>query len=328
MLVCIMFGGKSEEYEVSLRSAYCVLENIDTDKYEIEKIGITRDGRWLRYLGNNEDVLNDRWERHTEPISIDFSTGCIDKTIKFDIIFPVMHGSFCEDGRLQSIFESLGIRCVGCDSLSSFLCMDKELTKMVANSHHIPIVPYACIRGKKDLPSKISFPVFVKPALSGSSRGAKKVSSYLELEKAIDEAFLYSRKVLIEEFIEGIECEIGALEVDCGNVIFSQVGSLNYNSEFYDYDTKYINNDTTYSIPADIPLHIQDKITEYARVLYKALGIKDLCRLDFFVSKNGKIYFNEVNTLPGFTSISMYPMLFKNLGYSITEIIDILLKNY
>lgn len=326
--VCIIFGGKSEEYEVSLRSAYCVLENIDTDKYKITKIGITRDGKWFRFLGENEEILKDEWQSRVEPIRIDFSTGCVDNLGEIDIVFPVMHGTFCEDGRLQGIFESLGIKYVGCDSHSSFLCMDKELTKMVAEKHGVPVVPSICIASKGDLPKKISYPVFVKPCLSGSSRGAGRVDGEYALNNALDNAFLYSSKVLIEKYIDATECEIGALQLPNGEVIFSEVGSLSYSGDFYDYETKYINSGTHYSIPAKIPTKIRDKIKKYAKILFNALGCRDLARLDFFVTNRGEIYFNEINTLPGFTSISMYPMLFENIGYSIGEIIDILLKNY
>ncbi len=334
--VCIIFGGKSEEYEVSLRSAYSMLENIDTDRYIIKKIGITRDGKWLEFTGDNEEILKDTWQNSTKSVKIDFSTGCVDNLGKIDVFFPVMHGTFCEDGRLQGIFESLGIKYVGCDSLCSFLCMDKHLCKMIAASLGINVAKGICINKArmrdfysilKDV-SKIGYPVFVKPALSGSSRGAKKVDRADNLYSAISEAFLYSSKVLIEEFIEGIECEIGALEVSEDQVIFSEVGSLSYNSDFYDYDTKYINEGTTYQIPANLPSTVSDKIKENARLLFSAFGCKDLSRLDFFVTRDNTVYFNEINTLPGFTSISMYPMLFKSLGYSFAEIIDILLKRY
>lgn len=332
--VCIIFGGKSEEYEVSLRSAYSVLENIDTDKYIITKIGITRDGKWFKFLGDNEEILKDCWQEHTEPIRIDFSTGCVDNLGKINVIFPVMHGTFCEDGRLQGIFESLNIKIVGCDSFSSFLCMDKHLCKLLAKGEGINVANGICINKHqmrdfysilKDT-NKIGFPVFVKPALSGSSRGACKVDKADNLYRALKEAFLYSNKVLIEEYIDGVECEIGALELPNGEVIFSEVGSLSYDSEFYDYNTKYINEDTKYQIPAPLSDSVTDKIKESARKLFCLFGCSGLSRLDFFVASDGEVYFNEINTLPGFTSISMYPMLFKELGYSFGEIIDILLN--
>ena len=332
--VCVLFGGKSEEYEVSLRSAYSVLCSIDTERYEIAKIGITRDGKWLRFLGSNEDILSDRWELSALPVHIDFSTGCVDNLPLDTVFFPVMHGSHCEDGRLQGIFESIGARYIGCHSASSFLCMDKHLTKIIASENSIPTVRGLCVRKNnldfkkicKDV-SVFAYPVFVKPVSSGSSRGASLVKNESELFDAIMNALEFSDSVLIEEYILGTECEIGALEVD-GNVIFSEVGSLDYASDFYDYNTKYLSNKAKYSIPAVLPDHITDKIKEYAKKLYSIFGCRHLSRLDFFVTDSGKIYFNEINTMPGFTKTSMFPMLFAHSGYSFTEIIDILLNCY
>jgi len=325
--VCIIFGGKSEEYEVSLSSAYGILESIDRDRYEISTIGITKNGEFLHYVGNNEDILHNRWQNNAKPIKIDFSRGCVDNFDKIDVFFPVCHGTFCEDGRLQGLFELMGARYVGCDSFSSFLCMDKHLTKLVADSIGVPTVKSICISNKSDLPKKISYPVFVKPALSGSSRGADKARNRYELESAIDKALLYSHKVLIEDYIEMLECEIGALDMINGDTVFSQVGSLSHSGEFYDYETKYINGGTHYSIPAKLPSSVSAKITEYARALFSTLGCKGLARLDFFVTNDYKIYFNEINTMPGFTKISMYPMLFKEMGYSFKELISIIIEN-
>lgn len=332
--VLVIFGGKSEEYEVSLRSAYSVLTSIDTDRHEIIKMGITREGKYLHFTGDNEEIINDSWTEHTSPVKIDFSTGCVDNLGKIDAVLPMVHGAFCEDGRLQGIFEALDIKCVGCDSHSSFLCMDKHLCKMVAESVGAPVVRSLCVaKNQMDnfhsvlrTVSKIGYPVFVKPALSGSSRGCTYVDRADLLYSAVNEALLYSKKVLIEEFIEGIECEIGALELEKGNVIFSEVGALSYDSDFYDYEAKYINGGTQYQIPAKLPSEITNKIKEYARNLFVALGCRGLARLDFFVRADGSIYFNEINTLPGFTKISMYPMLFEALGYSMREITNILLN--
>lgn len=332
--VLVLFGGKSEEYEVSLRSAYSVLTSIDTDRYEIKKIGITREGSFLHFTGDNEEILNDSWQAHTSPVKIDFSTGSVDNLGKSDIVLPIVHGTFCEDGRLQGIFEALDIKYVGCDSHSSFLCMDKHLCKMVAGSVGVPVTKSLCVT-KSDMDnfnevlenvSKIGYGVFIKPALSGSSRGCTYVDRADSLYSAINEAFLYSKKVLIEEFIEGIECEIGALELSDGSVIFSEVGALSYDSEFYDYEAKYIKGGTKYEIPAKLPREITSKIKEYAKTLFNAFGCRGLSRLDFFVKADGAIYFNEINTLPGFTKISMFPMLFKNLGYSMREILNIMLN--
>ncbi len=331
--VCILFGGKSEEYEVSLSSVYNVLENVDTDRYEISKIGITRDGKWLRYSGSNEKILNDKWEEDAKGVYVDFSTGCVDNLPPDTVFFPVMHGSFCEDGRLQGIFESLKLKYVGCDSHSSFLCMDKYLTKLAANELNIPTVPYILVKKGclnldkiKDKVLKLSYPVFIKPARSGSSRGSNVVYNESMLSFALEDAFKYSDTALIEQFIKCTECEIGVLSTHSGT-IFSHVGSLSYNGDFYGYNEKYINKGTKYNIPANLSPIIRNKITEYAKILFRGLGCYGISRLDFFVDGDENIYFNEINTLPGFTGDSMLPMLFNEIGYSVSDIIDILIKN-
>ena len=330
--VCVLFGGKSEEYEVSLSSAYNVLENIDTDRYEVYKIGITREGRWLMYEGDNESILNDCWEKDASEVFIDFSTGCVDKLPRGTVFFPVMHGSYCEDGRLQGIFESLNLRYVGCDSYSSFLCMDKYLTKLVAAELNVPTVNYILAKKhrfnldkiKNDV-LKLSYPVFIKPTRSGSSRGSNIVNNENELIYALEDAFCFSDTALIEKFIKATECEIGVLSTQDGTV-FSPVGSLSYEGDFYGYTEKYINKCTKYAIPADISFTARQKITEYAKMLFDCLGCYGISRLDFFVDGEN-IYFNEINTMPGFTEESMLPMLFKEIGYSVSDIIDILIKN-
>ena len=331
--VCVLFGGKSEEYEVSLLSAYTILTNIDTSRYEIHKIGVTKEGKWLRHYGTDEDILNDAWQKDTSEIVINFSTGCVDNLPRDTVFFPVMHGTYCEDGRLQGIFESLGLKYVGCDSASSFLCMDKHLTKLAAKELNIPVVPW--LRADKsnfDLAKteydvlNFGYPVFVKPAKSGSSRGSHIVNSQKELFYALKNAFEFSDNVLVEKFIKCTECEIGALSTQ-SNTIFSSVGSLSYEGDFYGYEEKYIKKKSIYSIPAEISPKVRGRIKELAKSLFEALGCHGLSRLDFFVDEKENIYFNEINTFPGFTKDSMYPMLFNKMGYSISAIIDILIEN-
>ena len=203
--VCILFGGRSEEYEVSLSSAYSVFESIDKYKYKIVKIGITKQGEILLFHGNNEDVLNDTWQSKSSSIEISPFSPTNKILSKIDTVFPVVHGTFCEDGRLQSVLEALNVKYVGSDSRSSFLCMDKHLCKLIAKELGIRTANFLCISKNQPLPlkklQKISYPVFVKPSLSGSSRGASRVREARELIPAINEAFKYSNKVLIEEFL-------------------------------------------------------------------------------------------------------------------------------
>ncbi len=333
--VLIIFGGKSEEYDVSLRSVSTVLSNINYDRYNVFLIGITRDGKWLLAENDLGNIANDTWQKNAIPVKIDFSTGCVDNLPKIDVAFPVVHGSFCEDGRLQAIFEALNLNYVGCDSYSSFICMNKSLTKQLATCLSIPVVNgfevsknqlesfYSVLKQA----SKLGYPVFVKPVCSGSSRGASLVSNPNGLFLAVSEALKYSSTALIEEFIESTECEIGILQHPDGKAELSCVGALAYNNNFYDYNTKYVSHGTTYQIPANLPLEISKKIENYAHTLFNFLGLRGLARIDFFVTGEHKIYLNEINTLPGFTEISMYPMLFKQGGYTIEALIDALIDS-
>jgi D-alanine-D-alanine ligase len=336
-ILCVAFGGKSNEYEVSLKSAYAVLSNIDCEKYEIIKIGITKEGKWYLFNGDISLIKNDTWwdEKNILPVTVDISLGSFmvfDKNVYHitpDAVLPVMHGAFGEDGRIQGLFEMSGIKCVGFSSFSSMIGMDKYLTKAVCDNIGIPNARYAVIN-KCDMAcfdkicekiEKIGYPVFIKPCRSGSSVGVTKVSDKTNLYDAVSKAFLHSDKVLAEEKISGKETEI-ALICEGGTLKFSTAGSLKYKSEFYDYDTKYNSNDVEYNIPADIPQKSYEKIKEYAKELFYALGGEGFCRMDFFVKENGDVIFNEVNTLPGFTDISMFPMLFMYDGYTFSSLVD------
>lgn len=331
--ILVVFGGKSEEYEVSLRSSVSVLRGIQRHKYNIYLIGITKEGKMLLPEFNLERIANDTWSEGALPVKIDFSTGCVDSLPKIDVALPIVHGSFCEDGRLQSLFELLGVRYVGADTLSSALCMHKGLTKRLASTLGIPVargfevdrIRLSDINGILKGAKNIGYPVFVKPCSSGSSRGASPIMQSEELLPAIKEAFKYSDSVLIEELINGKECEIGALELPTGELRLSCVGALRHGGKFYDYNEKYINGTTKYEIPASIPPEISEKIRDYAHTLFRFFNLRGLARLDFFVTENGKIYFNEINTLPGFTEASMYPMLFNLEGYTMGGLIDALI---
>ena len=341
--VCVIFGGKSEEYSVSLRSAHTVLSAIDKKKYVLTSIGITREGKWYLYGGDIDRLLDDSWAEDTSalfPVTIDiFNEGVsvfngITTFFKPDIVIPMVHGDFCEDGRLQSVLESASIPYLGCDSYTSFICYNKALTKALASRLGVKVTEDALVI-QSDLTSfykvlsqvsNLKMPLFVKPACGGSSVGASRVNSLSELFPACLNALKYSDFALIEEFISGTECEIGIL-FDKGELILSEVGSLNYSSDFYDYKTKYSDSSVKYSIPAAVSLESQEKIKEYARLLAVALGLKAPCRLDFFVDKDENVYFNEINTLPGFTKTSMYPMLFQSYGYLLPSLIDALINS-
>lgn len=342
-MVCLIFGGKSSEYEVSLRSAFAVASYIDRRKYELLKLGITKEGEWYVFDGDEKSIFNDTWWQKSEyitPVTLDFSIGCItvfDKTvysIKPDLVFPVMHGTFGEDGRIQGALEMSGMKFVGCGSLSSAVCMDKYITKLVASDIDVPcaksVVAYKgeLVNSKALIAkiSKIGYPVFIKPCRSGSSVGISRVNSSDELITALEKAFDCSDRIIAEEAIDGKEVE-AAVMCDGGRIKISTLGEIGYFGEFYDYDTKYKDKTVNYIIPAKIEKESERAIRSYSEKLFISLECKGFCRIDFFVKKNGEVLFNEVNSIPGFTDISMFPKLFINDGYSFSSLIDALITN-
>lgn len=345
--LCILFGGKSTEYDVSLRSAYTVLTNADREKYDITAVGITKSGFWYRYTGSYENILNGTWCRdaaHLTPaqLSANFGEGALlllegdaCRRVGIDVVFPVVHGAYAEDGTLQGLLEISGIPFVGPACGASAVCMDKAFTKQILNNHHIPQAKCTILHKsrlkeapaalRKEIESIFDYPVFVKPSSSGSSVGASKVTEGEALLAALCDAARYDDKIIIEEFIDAQEIEVAVLGNEALTV--SECGEIASNSDFYDYDAKYIKNISSYYIPARIDEKTGRKIRGYAEKIYRVLGCRGLSRVDFFVRRgDGAIIFNEINTLPGFTSISMYPKLLMHAGFSLPEIIDSLIQ--
>lgn len=334
-----MFGGRSTEYEVSLSSAYSILSNIDKEKYDVHTLGVTRDGSWLYYTGDYESIKDGSWHTHDTCSAVllpDPAAKSLlvrsepEKIIKLDVIFPIMHGAYSEDGTLQGLFEICGIPYVGPGCLSSAVAMDKVFTKMVLNNLDIPQARFAyfpdfviksslniCIKAvEKDF----SYPVFVKPANAGSSIGTGKAVDRATLADTLRHAAKFDTKIIVEEYLNGKEIEVAVM----GNrdITVSACGEIDPGSEYYDYDTKYKNSTSSAYIPAKISDTAAQKIRELAGKIYTALGCRGLSRVDFFLCENDRIVFNEINTLPGFTDISMYPKLFMHEGLSYSEIID------
>lgn len=333
----ILFGGKSGEYEVSEMSADSVLSNIDTDKYNIIKIGITKDGRWFKTDASPEQIKSGEWvslPKQNAFLSPDTSHHGVfieGKLQNVDVIFPVMHGDYCEDGCIQGLFELSGIPYVGSGVLASAAGMDKSATKLFAAASGVPQAkwyitsPAASEEEIKKIESEFSYPIFVKPCNAGSSLGISKAGNRAELEKAIAEAAKFDSKILCEEYIDGYEVECAVLGNE--DTRASVVGQITPSNEFYDYSAKYIDNASGLTIPANIPEETAEKIREYAVTVFKALGCRGMSRVDFFVLRgNGEIKFNEINTLPGFTSISMYPKLWEKSGIPYSELIDKLIE--
>lgn len=320
--ILILFGGNSFEHKVSCMSAKSILENIDKKKYEVTAVGIDYENRWYLYKEDTEHI--EKWK--------DYENEEIENIIPFlktfDVVFPVLHGKNGEDGRLQGLLDLFGIKYVGCKTLSSSISMDKVFSKYVFEALDLPQVPFIEVTENieiNDIIKELSFPMIVKPANGGSSIGISKVKNKRELKNAIKEAKKYDRKVLVEKFITARELECAVLKDK--NIIVSGVGEIKSANEFYDYNAKYENNKSCTVIPAEIDKTVKEKIQDYAKKAFIGINASSLSRVDFLYDENNnEIYLNEINTLPGFTTISMYPKLFMYEGYTYQELITILIE--
>ncbi|MBR5262599.1 MAG: D-alanine--D-alanine ligase [Clostridia bacterium] len=339
----ILFGGVSSEHDVSVVSAKSVIENIPTDKYNVIMLGISKDGRWFRYDGDIANLPEDKWlddtakltkavispDRNDHGILVFEADGV--KTIHIDVAFPVLHGKNGEDGTIQGFLQLAGIPFVGCDMLASACCMDKVMTNTLADAAGIPQAKWLGFNsydyGKNSAAyidkaaEYLGFPIFVKPANAGSSVGVSKADSKEELAVAIEKAFREDSKLVLEEGIDGIEVECAVMGND--EPVASVCGEVVPCNDFYDYEAKYVNPASELHIPARLSDEKHEEVRAAARNAYKALGCSGLTRVDFFVRKSdGLVMLNEPNTIPGFTSISMYPKMFAASGLPYAELID------
>ena len=344
--VCVLFGGMSPEHEVSLRSAESVLNNINKEKYNVFPVGITRDGDWIIYGGSDYSELpsgawlnNPKNRRGTiSPIRgqglFCFEGDCVVRE-RIDVVFPVMHGENCEDGAIQGLLQLAGIPYVGPHVAASAVAMDKTLTKLVVDHAGVPQAAWELVRSIElenrmentldTLELRFRYPMFVKPAGTGSSVGVSKATDREALRNALRNAAKFDTRILVEEFIHGREIEVAVM--GNGNPVASICGEIDSGAEFYDYDAKYITDTSTAYIPARIPEEVQEIVREAAVKVYSAIGCYGLSRVDFFVTfEENRVVFNEINTLPGFTSISMYPKLFAASGIPYTQLIDELIR--
>ncbi len=316
--VCVLFGGVSPEHEVSLRSAKMILDNIDTTKYRVFSVGIRKDGRWLLHQGENWELTEGTWE---------FNPGNSPA-----ILFPVLHGLNGEDGTIQGLAQLAQLPCVGCDMAACVCAMDKYITKLLAAAVGVRQAAYVYVTkqggrtGWNELSESLPFPypVFVKPCKTGSSVGVSKVMRACELGDALKTALSFGEGALIEECIVGREIETAILGGK--NPVVSACGEIIANAEFYDYASKYINDNSDRLLPAPIPEEKSRQIQDIALRVFKAIGGSGMSRADFFLTESGDIIFNEINTIPGFTSISMYPSLFEFGGVSKKELITRLIE--
>lgn len=342
--IAVIFGGNSTEYEVSLQSASSVLENINANKYDIVPIGITRDGEWYHYTGQIEKIANNTWlfdfenlysvavsQNHSASGFIEFKDNTTD-LIKVDLVFPILHGKNSEDGTLQGLFEIAGIPVVGCGTLSSALCMDKDKAHKLVSLTGIS-VPKSVVfnfsekeTAMQEIESKLSYPLFVKPVRSGSSFGITKVSKRQDLEAAIQLAFEHDEKVIAEETINGFEVGCAVLGTD--DLTVGRVDEIELSSGFFDYTEKYTLKTSKIYMPARIDSETEKRIQNAAISIYKTLGCSGFARVDMFFTPSGEIVFNEVNTIPGFTSHSRYPNMMKGIGLSFPKLLDKLISLY
>lgn len=324
--VLILFGGIGTEHIVSCNSCKSILENIDKLKYDYEVVGISKENVWYKFSDDLSYLTNGNWTS-ANVLEID---NIINYIKKFDVVFPVMHGNYCEDGKLQGFLDLFNVKYVGCKTLSSALLMDKALTKFILKGLDIPSVPSISFSDDykiDEIISEIGFPMIIKPSNGGSSIGISKACNKKELIKSIKLAKKYDDKILIEKFIKARELEVAILKTR-EKTICSYPGEIKSANEFYDYDAKYDNKESYTIIPDDLNKDIVSKIKEYALRLFESLDCKGLSRVDFlYDEENEKIYLNEANTMPGFTSISMYPKLMENEGIKYKDLISILIDN-
>lgn len=340
--IALLFGGQSPEHEVSCKSALTIMRAMDERKYNIHRIGITKDGRWL-YTESEEAIENGTWKDGGVRAVMSPDAGQHGMLLiegercrlqKIDVVFPVLHGEYGEDGTVQGLFELAGIPYVGCGVRASAVSIDKLSTKIFADCIGVRQAAYVSdiySEGQhieetvKKVGEKLGYPVFVKPSNAGSSRGVSKAENETELREAILLAKKFDCRVLIEEMIVGREVECAVLSTPEPKA--SYVGEVLSAADFYDYDAKYNNADSKTVVNPNLSESVKEEIRDYAVKIFRGVGGFGLSRVDFFVEeKTNQVIFNEINTLPGFTNISMYPILWKAMGYEIGELIDKLIE--
>ena len=344
--VCVLFGGISPEHDVSLRSAESVLNHLNPEKYNIIPVGITKEGNWIYYGGKDYSKLpGGQWKENPKnrkaTISPIRGQGLLifegDNVVRemVDVVFPVLHGENGEDGAMQGLLQMAGIPYVGPHVAASAVAMDKTLTKLVIDNAGVPQAAWVLVRSSElpnqmehvldGIEARFAYPVFVKPAGTGSSVGVSKAADRESLRSALEHAGKFDEKILVEEFIHGREVEIAVMGND--SPVASVCGEIDSGAEFYDYDAKYVTDTSVAYIPARIPETVAEEVRDAAVKVYTAIGCQGLSRVDFFVTyDDDRIVFNEINTLPGFTSISMYPKLFAASGIPYEQLVDMLIQ--
>ncbi len=346
LTLCVVFGGQSPEHDISCRSVVSVLEHLNSEKYTVHTIGITKSGAWYLYTGSPEHIADGTWSKRNDElkkalISPDAQEKSIlvleDHRVEMiypDVVFPVLHGEHGEDGTIQGLLELANMKYVGMGVLSSANCMDKTFTKIILQHAGIPQAAWVTVNTWETdrfeaymdrIENELGYPCFVKPATTGSSVGVGKAHSRRELAALLENAARYARKILVEENIDGREVECSILGNE--NPLAAEVGEILPTVEFYDFDAKYNDTSTKLEIPANIPENTREEIRSLAIRAFRAMDGAGLSRIDFFIRhSDGAIILNEINTMPGFTSISMYPKLWQAAGLSYDALLDKLIE--
>jgi len=349
--IAIVFGGRSTEHAISCVSAGSILRALDPDQYDVVPVGITREGAWVLAGADPATLaISDRKlpeittasgnalvlaadPTATELIVRDPADG-VSSLAGVDVVFPVLHGAYGEDGTIQGMLEMAGIPYVGANVFASAAGMDKEFTKKLAAAEGIPVGPYAVLRAGHSLTQadkeRLGLPVFVKPSRAGSSHGISKVTDWADLDDAVAKARRIDPKVLVEAGIVGREIECGVLEGEAGGVpeasLLAEILVSTSGDDFYDFEAKYLGDGTPYQIPADLDPEVARRVREYACRTFTALDCAGLGRVDFFVTADNEIYLNEINTMPGFTPTSMFPLMWAATGLEYPKVVDRLIR--
>lgn len=341
--IAILFGGYSTEYEVSLQSAYGVITHVNREKYELCLIGLAKEsGQWLWYSGNPDRIAQNTWEESGECIPVYLPTDRNVQGIHYlkngqmhvlhlDGVFPVLHGKNGEDGTVQGALSLAGIPVIGCGMLSSALCMDKELAHRTVKQKGVPVPDSCVIRKPYDAlqvwteAKKLGYPLFVKPVRSGSSFGITMVQQEEALIPALEHAFWHDTMVVMEERIDGRE--VGCAIIGTDDLLTGEPDEIELSEGFFDYTEKYTLKTSRIHVPARVSPETSARIRRTAEIIYRTLGCSGFARVDMFLTPEGKIYFNEVNTIPGFTSHSRFPNMLKAAGYSFEDLVNRILED-
>lgn len=343
MKIVLLYGGKSEEHEVSILSAFSILKAVYYNYYQVQLVYISKEGQWVKgplltEAPEEESVLHLTWNPQGETSEGDDFTGKVITPCEIkeedSIVFPILHGPNGEDGTIQGFLETMDIPYVGTGVLASATAMDKIMTKYLLQTVGIPQVPFVPVLENqwKENPKQIFeqcegsliYPMYIKPANMGSSVGISKAENRAELQYALKEAYKYDSRVIVEQGIEAREIEVAILGNE--DVRTTSAGEIVKDVEFYDYNSKYIDNKITMQIPAEIPAEVHQEARKYAKKAYMVLDGSGLSRCDFFLTSKNELFLNELNTMPGFTQFSMYPLLWENMGLKYSDLIEELIQ--